>query len=281
MKYNKKVREQEGSELEKLHLVLLEMLKIIDDICRRHKIEYWLDAGNLLGKKRHDGFIPWDDDIDLCMSRPDYEKFIKIAPKELPKGLFFQYRNCPSKKTKWIKIRDNYSTIVQNGEDKITSEIHQGIFVDIFPYDILIEEFKTTKMVINRKFKRSKHWFIRTFRGFFNIIVTIPVKLIGFNRIKHYYIKKHQGTNPLFVSTGIEISNFYFTFDYDTIFPLQEIDFLGVKTFAPNNIHKYLSKMYGDYMTIPPKDKQKTHALEIYPFKKSNHPAALEYFSKD
>ena len=276
VKYDKTIREKGKTDLEQLHLVLLEMLKVIDNICRRHNIEYWLDAGNLLGKQRHNGFIPWDDDIDLCMSRKDYEKFIRIAPKELPHDLFFQYQNN-YKKTKWVKIRDNYSTVVQKGEEKIKKGLHQGIFIDIFPYDILVEEFDTTKMVINRKFKRSKSWFIRKFRGFFNVITTIPVKIIGTNRVQKYYIKKHQGTNPIYVSTGIEISNFYFTFDYDTIFPLQEIDFLGVKTFAPNNIHQYLQKMYGDYMAIPEKDNRKIHALEIKPFEKSKHPAALNY----
>ena len=277
MHYDKTAREKGQTDLAQLQLVLLEMLKVIDTICRKHNIEYWLDAGNLLGKVRHGGFIPWDDDIDLCMGRRDYERFIKIAPKELPEELFFQYKI--EKKNKWIKIRDNYSTVIQKSDrtNSANTKLHQGIFVDIFPYDVLKEEFKTTKMVINRKFKRSKYAIVRNSRFLLNILTTVPVKLIGLRRIQKFYIKKHMGANPIYVSTGIEISNFYFTFDYDTIFPLQEIDFLGIKTFAPNNIHTYLSKMYGDYMQIPKKEDRMIHALEIKPFKKCNHPSALDY----
>lgn len=277
MEYNKRVREQGETDLEQLHLVLLEMLRVIDAICRKHDIAYWLDAGNLLGKARHGGFIPWDDDIDLCMSRPDYERFIEVAPDELPKDLFFQYQKSDKRRYKWIKIRDKYSTVVQAGEAEKNLKHHRGIFVDIFPYDLLVEEFDTTKMVLNRKFKRSSNWFVRKFRFWLNMLVVVPVKLIGFNRVKKFYIKKHMGHNPSFVSTGLEISNFYFTFDHDTVFPLQEIEFEGVKTFAPNNIDDYLSKMYGDYMAIPPEGSRKIHAVEIMPFTKCDHPASLDY----
>lgn len=277
MKYNKKIREQGKTELEQLHLVLLEMLKVIDDICQRNNLEYWLDAGNLLGYKRHNGFIPWDDDIDLCMKREDYELFCKIAPQELPKELFFQAPKSDKRKNKWVKIRDNFSTVISAKDQNKEVKYHQGIFIDIFPYDILNKEFKTTKMVINRKFKRSKHQIIRTTRFIPNFFVTIFIKLIGFNKVKRYYIKKHMGHNPQYISTGIEISNFYFTFDYDTIFPLAEINFAGINTYAPNNINAYLENMYGDYMKIPESKKRKTHAIEIKPFTKCNHPVALDY----
>lgn len=277
MVYDKKARERGETELEQLHIVLLEILKVVDDICRRHKLTYWLDAGNLLGHVRHGGFIPWDDDIDLCMPREDYDQFIKIAPKELPKDLFFQHRGVDKKKCKWVKIRDNYSTVEMSGELDKNIEHHQGIFLDIFPYDILEEEFKNTKMVVNRKFQRSKNPVVRNFKWLINPLTTIPVKAIGMKRLQNFFLKKHSGNNPQYVSTGFEISNLYFTFDYDSVFPLQEIEFVGVKTYAPNNIDQYLTDMYGDYMTIPKKDNQMIHAFVIKPFTKCNHPAALDY----
>ena len=66
------------------------ILRDIDNICRENDISYWIESGTMLGAKRHNGFIPWDDDIDIGMMREDYEKFLEIAPRYLPDDLFLQ-----------------------------------------------------------------------------------------------------------------------------------------------------------------------------------------------
>lgn len=71
-------------ERKKIWAVLLDMLIQVDRICRKHNLKYFMAFGSLLGVVRHNGFIPWDDDIDICMPRDDYEKFIVIARNELP-----------------------------------------------------------------------------------------------------------------------------------------------------------------------------------------------------
>ena len=73
--------------LEKVHRANLRLLKEIDRICRKYKISYMLDSGTLLGAVRHEGFIPWDDDVDLAFTRANYEMFLKVAPRELPEGM--------------------------------------------------------------------------------------------------------------------------------------------------------------------------------------------------
>ena len=78
-------------QLRTCQLKQLSILEEIDSICRKHKIEYWLDGGTLLGAVRHKGFIPWDDDIDIAMRKKDMERFINIAPSELSKNLTLQY----------------------------------------------------------------------------------------------------------------------------------------------------------------------------------------------
>ena len=78
-------------ERQKIWQIELEMLKLVDKICQKHNLHYSLVGGSLLGAVRHKGFIPWDDDIDIAMKRKDYEKFLKIAQKELPKKYFVQY----------------------------------------------------------------------------------------------------------------------------------------------------------------------------------------------
>ena len=76
--------------LKQSQCVLLRMLKIIDFICKKHHITYWIDGGTLLGAVRHKGFIPWDDDVDICMPRESYKKFQKIAQQEFPYDLFLE-----------------------------------------------------------------------------------------------------------------------------------------------------------------------------------------------
>ena len=80
---------QASFDLTKVHQANLKMLKEIDRICRKYKLQYALDSGTLLGAVRHGGFIPWDDDADVMMTRSNYEKFAKVARRELPEGMSF------------------------------------------------------------------------------------------------------------------------------------------------------------------------------------------------
>ena len=76
----------EQDVLRKLQLAELNILRDIDSVCRAEGIPYFLECGTLLGAVRHGGFIPWDDDVDVGMLRPDYERFLKVAPKALGQG---------------------------------------------------------------------------------------------------------------------------------------------------------------------------------------------------
>ena len=74
----------EGSELRRLQLRMLDMLVVVDEICRRHDIPYWIEGGTLLGAVRHEGFIPWDDDLDIALMKKDYVRLLKCLKEELP-----------------------------------------------------------------------------------------------------------------------------------------------------------------------------------------------------
>ena len=92
---------------------MLEILQEIHKICVENNLTYWLEAGTLLGAVRHKGFIPWDDDSDVSMPRADYEKFLKIAQKKLPKDMFLQTQDTDKEyPLPWAKIRKNGTLLV-------------------------------------------------------------------------------------------------------------------------------------------------------------------------
>ena len=130
----------ENNELRKLQHVELDILKEVVRICKKNKITFYMAEGSLLGAMRHQGFIPWDDDLDIAMLRSDYEKFLKIAPKEISKKYEIQHQTTI--KNYWspfIKVRhlDN-SKYAQKHIAHLTN--HNGPLLDIFPIDNVPKE---------------------------------------------------------------------------------------------------------------------------------------------
>lgn len=106
-------REKGENRLKQCHLVLTRMLKIMDYLCTKHDVKYFLTGSSLLGAIRFKGFIPWDDDVDIGMTRANYEKFVKYAVPELPTDIFFQNDETdpkyPSGHFMEARLRDKYS----------------------------------------------------------------------------------------------------------------------------------------------------------------------------
>ncbi len=140
--YNVKSYEE---KYRKIQLIELEMLNEVDRICKKHGIRYYLCGGTLLGAVRHSGFIPWDDDLDIFFPRKDYIKFAEIAPKELPDTMFYQdWHNEFDYPYNFAKIRMNGTKFCQNEIQHLN--MHQGIFIDIFPLDsVPVNEKERTK----------------------------------------------------------------------------------------------------------------------------------------
>jgi lipopolysaccharide cholinephosphotransferase len=119
----------EGSVLRKAQMRMLEMLDAFVEICDRHHITYWIACGTLLGARRHQGFIPWDDDLDVYVMQKDYKKLSSVLQKELPERFKLQARETD--KQYWFfhsKLRDTKSLLY----DKMRF-VDKGIFVDLFP----------------------------------------------------------------------------------------------------------------------------------------------------
>jgi phosphorylcholine metabolism protein LicD len=130
-------REAGETTLRQCQLVLIRMLNILDHICRRHGLSYWMTAGTLIGALRHEGMIPWDCDIDVGMTEEDYQAFAAVSA-ELPPDIFFQTsetdRAYPRDEAIAAKLRDRYSNYVEWQSRNPQAKWHNGLQLDILLY---------------------------------------------------------------------------------------------------------------------------------------------------
>lgn len=146
---------KQRTEITKHQAVLLEMLKDIDAVCKRNDISYQLFAGTALGAVRHHGFIPWDDDVDIIMTRTEYERFLTAAAAELDSEVYYiQQEDSEHWPMPYSKLRLNNTTCLEKFHAK-DPLMHQGVYVDIFPCDNLsdcflmrIVQFVSSKIII-------------------------------------------------------------------------------------------------------------------------------------
>ena len=269
--------------LREAQMIMLEILKEVDRICREENIEYWLDGGTLLGAIRHKGFIPWDDDIDIAMRYADYERFLEIAPKKLSQEFFFQTNKTDKNMFSfWIKIRDRKSLLVEDPN----AQCHQGIFIDIFPFDSFYDYPSRNRWwrkifqqlsKVSLSLEKSRRNFLRypifakknivknvsrvLFKPIANILYFLNVdSIIKFHR----KIRKYVGDDSLKIKLGHGVLlPWHRIFNHETVFPLRLIQFEDATFCAPNNYHEYLTISYGDYMQLPPMEKRVQHHILI------------------
>ncbi len=248
---------------------MLRMFKIFDYLCRKHQIRYFLNGGTLLGAIRHKGMIPWDDDLDVGMTRENYEKFVQYAVPELPEDIFFQSDATdpyfPSGHIIEAKLRDKYSHYIRREEDKATwLKWQDGLQVDIavfdrayLPHNLFI--YLQNRLLIfflqqkgNLSRARVQKWIARN----------VPLPLVYASSFINGRKMVKQGEYYL---TQQELSG------------LETATFEGLEVPIPKGWHSFLKRRYGNYMQPPPLSKQKGHhSIAIPdPFTPCNHPQTL------
>lgn len=139
-----------SAETKKLWAVEMDLAKHLLDVCEKHNLRIWAAAGTLLGAVRHHGFIPWDDDMDFCMMREDYDKLIEIGPKEFKEPYFFQ--SFYTDEHYWggmIKLRRSDTAMIEEGYH-YHHNLHRGVFIDVFVLDAIPNNKKEFKKVYGK-----------------------------------------------------------------------------------------------------------------------------------
>lgn len=213
-----------------IQLANLALLKQFNQICKENKINYWLDFGTLLGAKRHKGFIPWDDDIDVGMPREDYERFIKLFAGGFPAypDLYYDF-SCNGRNKCFIKLRHKKTT---------------NLFIDIFPYDYAPAMSEQEKSEFSQRIVKL----IKP--NFFKYFKTPETTRAHLKKLTKKLVSSNE-KGALFWGLDFPHKWKNKVYDYSQIFPLEEILFEGTYFPSPNKVHEVLTSIYGNYMSIP------------------------------
>ncbi len=247
--------------MQKLRSTEIEILDFVVDICNKYKLRYYLLYGTLLGAVRHNGFIPWDDDIDIGLPRKDYEKLCVILNRECEiSGSKYYFQNpCldPTARRLYSKVRKRGTVFLE--EDEIDASREQGIFVDIFPLD-------------KAKHKRGIQ------KVFKYLIYRILEKINENNKNRYFKIIN-------WMSCFHEKSDQGYYINYGSPYPIEK-DIHRLEWFAggknvyfenktyrgPVNAEAFLEQLYGmDYMQLPPLEKRVCHNPKVIYFGESTN----------
>lgn len=258
------------SLIKQVQAIELEILIEVDRICREYNIPYFLDSGTALGAVRHGGFIPWDDDIDIGMLRPDYERFVSIAQSQLGSEYFLQTYHTDGAPIMFAKVHRLDTEFVEYRLRKLP--IHKGIFIDIFPYDFLPEGDQTWKHIkaCADLYKKFQFRLIpdRTLRPDGSLSWYPKALMRRMTHWAHRYISPQKIVEQMeqeftkYPESHLVTCHSWggtYLFDLSDIFPLSEIEFEGHSFSAAGNIHNFLTELYGDYMTLPPESERVGH----------------------
>lgn len=247
---------------------LLGIAKVFDSICTKHNIPYYMIYGTMLGAIRHNGFIPWDDDMDFGVPLENYRQLEDIMERELP----YPYRYCTYKNHKsvvfcYAKIED-MSTVIDDAAIDLPLEEKLGINIDIFPLnkcrigDKRVNRIKIKTQLLGACFTNSKKH-SSLFRRFLKKTLRF---LIGNDPS---ILQKSIDKSLDFINQGDRLGYIQGAALRNTV-PIEWFGkgarymFCDTYFVGPEKFDEYLTHIYGDYKSLPPKDKRIAHVENVY-----------------
>ncbi len=248
---------------EQLKQIELDILISLDDYCRKNGLNYFLCGGSCIGAVRHNGFIPWDDDIDIAMPRKDYDIFVKNFSHA-------KYRVLTGKNRRYfLPFAKVVSTDTIILERNVETTPDMGVFVDVFPIDGLGTNYNKAL----RHIEKTRNLFLKTLRGIWKPhSIYKPKNLIKLAEKVYFYLfrtlfltridkrcrrYRYEDSDFCGVAFGFYGKNEIMEKEYFDGYELRVFE--GCHFRIPKRYDDYLKTMYGEYMKLPPLDKQKTH----------------------
>ena len=273
-------------ELERVWRTEIEIYREIAKICERHGLRYYAAYGTAIGAMRHKGFIPWDDDMDVCMPRKDYDAFVRYAETELPEkmgiegigyteGFVMPFVKIQNKRTVFVEVSD---------QDK---RYRSGIYVDVFPMDAApkTEELKRKQrrkcirigraMVLaeyaHGKLPEGMNPLARAAVQAGSFLAHCALKLCGQSaaKLNRAFYREATRYETEDVTEYVLMAYLAEETEYtpaEWIFPTREVPFEDITVRVPKETDRYIRNMYGDYMQIPPPEKRHNHCPAILRF---------------
>lgn len=269
-----KNRAQSGEiiDIVELKSLMISILKDVDAFCRKNNIHYFLTYGTLLGAVRHKGYIPWDDDIDIHMPRPDYMRFMKEYSHEYYKAYSAEY--TPEWDHYIAKVCDDRTIIDEGHGDKC------GVYIDVFPLDgwpaggKIIRAFHYWVVLFYLRLWSSLHYtqYLKVVRrnGLAKNVRIILSRILGCfstsKKVLNQLIRtkmKYSYENSHFI--GSLTCGMWSIMPRDKCENLIDGDFEGNKFLIPENYDDWLTQIYEDYMQLPPEEKRVSrHGFKAY-----------------
>ena len=261
----------ENDQLKKIHELEIVMAEEIKRICQKYEIKYFLLAGSTLGAVRHGGFIPWDDDMDVGMLREDYEKFLKVCKTELGQQYFLQtWDTDPEFPYSFAKIRLKGTHMVVRFSAK--SNMNNGIFVDIFPFDsvpdvVVARKLQGAECFMCRRLlwikkglgKSTKNTVLDTIK--YNLFFAFS-HLFGYESLIKHFKKiqvRYNGKNTKKIVTDGSYGYSKESIERSWTDELVMAKFENTEFPIFKKYKEYLTYLYGDYMKLPPENERGGH----------------------
>ena len=266
------------SKLRQLQLVELEMFKEVVRICNKYHLTYFMSAGTFLGAVRHKGFIPWDDDMDMRMPRPDYEKLVRVLRKELKPPYIAQYFRLDKNVHRYFCRVEN--TRVHLHRNQTVKGEDSNAWIDIFPLDGM----PSNKLLFNLRKMHLKYRKMWMQLSVFDEIVDVTKKRVWYERIivflalhtpiqkclswEKQWRKLDRALKSYSVNRSDTYMNFMSAYKFKDVIPQKvygkgkEYQFEDTTFMGPEDYDTFLKTLYGDYMKLPPVEKRKKHGIE-------------------
>ena len=248
----------DGSQLRKLQLRLLSMLKEFDEFCSKNDIKYTLEGGTALGAYRHKGFIPWDDDVDIAMDIKEYRKFCRLFKEHPTENLRLQiHETDPLYLYGFAKIRDANSVFHESGKNIIYKE--NGCFIDVFPlenaFPILIGAYHIIHLPL---FGLSKYPLHKN--KILSVLASMYFYLCRAVSFVFRIISKVFHSTSYSYGYGCNLYTFKWHYSKEIFKETIDLQFEDGTFPAPGKIKEYLAIHYGDnFMDLPPEDQRVSH----------------------